>query len=161
MRKIGDIIRYTRKKQGLTLEALSKKTGFSLHYLSKVERGDRGGRIQTYSRIANALGLQIEDLLEKNSRNPYKLSLGQKIVNLRKSKKMKQVELASLAKISRFHMCLIEKDKRGVSVETLSHLASALGVRMDELPKPGELNSNFSTIEGVGIRIRMIRKSRG
>ena len=55
-------IRQLRKERKMTLSVLSQMAGISVAYLSDIERGNRpGGRI-TLIKIADALGVKVEDL---------------------------------------------------------------------------------------------------
>lgn len=58
-------IRALRKAKGMTLASLSEKVGVSIAYLSDIEKGNRHGSPGTISRIADALGVAVSDLAEK------------------------------------------------------------------------------------------------
>lgn len=51
-----------RAEKGFTLRELSLKSGVSANSLSKIETGKTVPRILTISKIAKALGIDIEDL---------------------------------------------------------------------------------------------------
>lgn len=55
-------IREIRKAKKLTLADISDSTGFSIAYLSDIERGNRPGSHVSLQRIADALGVSIADL---------------------------------------------------------------------------------------------------
>lgn len=52
-----------RKHLGVSLRALSQKTGISRSYLSEIERGQKSGSAATLSRIAEELGTNIDTLI--------------------------------------------------------------------------------------------------
>lgn len=56
-------IRKIRKEKKLTLEDLSKKTGYTIGYLSQLERQLRTPTLNTLRKIAFAFGLDVTDLL--------------------------------------------------------------------------------------------------
>lgn len=56
---VGREIRTLRKAKGLTLAALSERTGLSLGYLSQVERGASMPSVKAFNDIATALGVTI------------------------------------------------------------------------------------------------------
>lgn len=65
-KKIGAIIAYYRKINGWTQMDLAGKIGFSVSYLSQIERGvsTEGVPLSTYMRIADALGVELNDILD-------------------------------------------------------------------------------------------------
>lgn len=60
-----------------------------------------------------------------------------RIKAVRKEKAMRQKDLASLAKISSPYLCDLENNRRGAKPETLSRIATALGVTVDDLQEVG------------------------
>jgi len=54
---------FWRKRRGLTQAALAKTTNTSQAYLAQIERGTRRGDVALYQRLAEALRVDIEDLL--------------------------------------------------------------------------------------------------
>lgn len=56
-------IRKIRKDKKLTLEDLSQRTGFTIGYLSQIERQLRTPTLNTLRKIAFAFGLDVTDLL--------------------------------------------------------------------------------------------------
>lgn len=59
---LGNAIRTSRLKRGLSLETLSKKAGVSVSYLSMLENSKRDPTISTVEKIAVALDVPIEIL---------------------------------------------------------------------------------------------------
>lgn len=53
---IGQVLRARRNAQGLTLQQVSDVAGIDMSQLSKVERGTCRTNVDTYIRIAAALG---------------------------------------------------------------------------------------------------------
>ncbi|MGB3222864.1 MAG: helix-turn-helix domain-containing protein [Desulforhopalus sp.] len=60
-KEIGAKVRQIRKGFGITLDALTMRTGLSTGYLSKIERGVSSPPIATLSRIASVLGISLSD----------------------------------------------------------------------------------------------------
>lgn len=52
-------LRQARIEQGLTLEALAERSGFTKGYLSKIENGKKAPPIASLARIARAMGLEL------------------------------------------------------------------------------------------------------
>ena len=60
--EIGANIRRMRTSQGLSLDAMSHKTGLSKGYLSKVENSDKAPPVSTLLLIAKSLGVTISEV---------------------------------------------------------------------------------------------------
>lgn len=56
-------VRVWRKHRGMTLHELAKRVGIGSAYLSQVETGKRDGTVVTLRRIANELGVALDDLI--------------------------------------------------------------------------------------------------
>lgn len=61
--RIGDMIRKYRKEKGLTQQQLGDLCGIADSNIRKYESGKQNPRIETLQRIANALGVDIYDLM--------------------------------------------------------------------------------------------------
>ncbi|MBX6396466.1 MAG: helix-turn-helix transcriptional regulator [Alicyclobacillaceae bacterium] len=59
----GENVRHLRRKQGLTLEELSKRSGVSRSMLSQIERGEKHPTLPVACQIAEALGVTVSRLL--------------------------------------------------------------------------------------------------
>ncbi len=56
-------VRVWREHRGLTAAALAKAAGIASPYLSQIETGKREGTVETYRKLAIALGITLDDLL--------------------------------------------------------------------------------------------------
>jgi transcriptional regulator with XRE-family HTH domain len=63
LREISENVRYFRLQQGLTMEALAKKAGFTKSYVSQIEAMKREPTIGTLVTIAHALSLSVFSLI--------------------------------------------------------------------------------------------------
>lgn len=61
--EVGARIREARKVRGLTLQELSERSGVALSTISKAERGDIALTYEKFAGLAQALGLEFEQLL--------------------------------------------------------------------------------------------------
>ena len=61
-------IREIRKERGMTLSDLSGKVFVSIAYLSDIERGNRPGGKETLLRIADALEVNVDDLISNGKK---------------------------------------------------------------------------------------------
>jgi len=64
-------IRELRLQNKMTLKELGEKTGFSVGFLSQVERGISSMTIVSLSKIANALGVNLKDLVDVEDRKSF------------------------------------------------------------------------------------------
>lgn len=66
-KRIGAKIAYYRKLNALTQVNLADRIGITSGYLSQIERGvdTLGVPLSTYMRIADAMGISIQDLLKE------------------------------------------------------------------------------------------------
>ncbi len=63
--KIGEVIRRTRKEQGLSQELLAVDAGVDRSYMGGIERGEHNLTVMSLVRIACALNCKAATLLEK------------------------------------------------------------------------------------------------
>ncbi len=59
--------------------------------------------------------------------------LGMRVAYLRKQKKMSQLDLSLMAKISSSYLCDLEKGRRNPSVLVLERIASSLDTTLEDL----------------------------
>ena len=64
-RRFADNLRQARKAKALSQEAVGGRADLHPTYVSSVERGERSISIDNMERLAQALGLDVVDLLRK------------------------------------------------------------------------------------------------
>lgn len=64
IRTNGQKIRVARERKGLTLAQLAEQVGKTAPYISDIERGNRRGSYETLERIAEVLGLKMDEIRE-------------------------------------------------------------------------------------------------
>jgi len=70
MADFGERVRQERERRGLTRDDLARLADMPTATLTKIEQGTTGDpRLATASRIAEALGLTVTDLLENSESN--------------------------------------------------------------------------------------------
>lgn len=62
-RVLGRVLRQTRKRRGLSQEALGADAGVATAMISQIERGVSSPSVLTLRRVAGALGLSASTLL--------------------------------------------------------------------------------------------------
>jgi len=61
---IGNNIRKYRNKLGISQDVLSKRADLAFHTIAKIEAGSTPNpRIETVKKIADALGMSLDDLI--------------------------------------------------------------------------------------------------
>lgn len=61
--KIGQSVRYIRMKKGISQEELAFRAGLNMNSISTLERGINNVKIKTLYSIANALEVNVEEIL--------------------------------------------------------------------------------------------------
>ena len=61
--KIGQSVRYIRMKKSISQEELAFRAGLNMNSISTLERGLNNVKIKTLYRIAEALDVKIEEIL--------------------------------------------------------------------------------------------------
>ncbi len=62
---IGDNIKKYRNKLGISQDVLSKRANLAFHTIAKIEAGSTPDpRIETVKKIADALGVALDDLMK-------------------------------------------------------------------------------------------------
>jgi transcriptional regulator with XRE-family HTH domain len=64
LKKYGDNVRYHRKLSGFSQEELAERCGLHRTYIGSVERGERNITLINMIRIADALTIQLTELLQ-------------------------------------------------------------------------------------------------
>ncbi len=64
-RAIGLRVRAAREGAGLTLEAVYLRSDIRMTTISDIEQGHRAARLDTLIRIADAIGVELEDLVRR------------------------------------------------------------------------------------------------
>ncbi len=59
---LGERIREARKKAGLTLKQLARRTDLSVSLLSQIERAESSASVSSLFKVAVALGMKLQDL---------------------------------------------------------------------------------------------------
>ena len=63
---VGTNFARLRKERGLTQEQVEERSGFSQWYISSLERGRRNPTIISLYELANAIGVQVVDLISES-----------------------------------------------------------------------------------------------
>ncbi|AFL83521.1 putative transcriptional regulator [Belliella baltica DSM 15883] len=61
--KFGNRLKTLRKEKGLSQEELAEKSGLNRPYISGIEQGKRNVSLEVMEKLAEALGVGIEELV--------------------------------------------------------------------------------------------------
>jgi uncharacterized Tic20 family protein len=73
-KQLGQKIQELRKLKGMTQEDLADKTGLSVRTIQRIEGGEVDPRSYTLNQIAEALGVELNELTQENEIDPNKPS---------------------------------------------------------------------------------------
>jgi len=59
-----NLIRVWREHRGFSVKSLAEKAGIAPAYLSQIETGKRDGTVATIKKLADALGVTVDDLVD-------------------------------------------------------------------------------------------------
>jgi transcriptional regulator with XRE-family HTH domain len=62
IKKFGDRMREVRKSLGITQEELVRRTGFDLRQIGRIERGEVSTNLSHVFKIAECLGVSVQEL---------------------------------------------------------------------------------------------------
>lgn len=74
--ELGKRIKQLRKEQRRTQDDIAERCGFTVSLLSKIENGKTTPPVSTLVKIANALGVNVSDLLEERATGGPSFSTG-------------------------------------------------------------------------------------
>lgn len=74
--EISQTIRRVRQAQGMTLEQLAKKSGFSKGFLSQLENFRQSPNLKTLAKIADALGMPMSAMFHEGGDNTPQYTFG-------------------------------------------------------------------------------------
>ncbi|AKX94641.1 transcriptional regulator [Moorella thermoacetica] len=150
MRVCGKRIRELREERGYSLQDLAQRAGVSVSYLSEIERGAKRPSLKTLDKVARALNLPREQLIETGGEGG--LAPGERIRLLRERAGKNLNTLAEAAGISVSYLSEIERGNVYPAIDTLKKITAAL-----EVP----LSSVIGTGGSLGHKLRQAREERG
>ena len=143
----GKNIKNIRLSKGLSQEALALDSNLSPKWLDNIEKGKTNTTTDTIQRIAESLGVapmalgilsltdeEILSMVRKakklSKKIPENISMGETIVLLRKERKLTQLQLSELSKVSQARLRDIEHGCANTTIDRLERIAAALGMNL-------------------------------
>ncbi|WP_167758003.1 helix-turn-helix domain-containing protein [Deinococcus fonticola] len=68
--RFADALRRLRQEKGLSQEELAEKADLHRNYVGSVERGERNVGVDNMERLAQALGVELVDMLGRSDDSP-------------------------------------------------------------------------------------------
>jgi XRE family transcriptional regulator, aerobic/anaerobic benzoate catabolism transcriptional regulator len=152
LRRVGERVRLGRARRGMSRKVLSKASGVSERYLAELERGAGNASLLVLRQIADALGLEVAQLIGDQTERPIDLTLA-----------IHQLERLSPAEVAEARRMLAQRfgkpsasaqgrialvGLRGAGKTTLGQLAAqALAVPFVELDREIERASGMELSE--------------
>lgn len=128
---LGEKIRLLRNRNFLTQAKLAEKAGISLNSIQKYESGKNTPKIENLSKIATALKIDLDTLIEDTDYQKHVLNgslLGNRIKSARVKKRWTQIDLANKIDMSQSMVAVWERNIRKPKEKTLKRIADALEV---------------------------------
>jgi XRE family aerobic/anaerobic benzoate catabolism transcriptional regulator len=80
LQKLGERVRKTRARRGMTRRILARDSGVSERYLAQLEAGQGNVSVLLLRQIGDALGIPLNDLLRDDDNQPVELTLIQQFL---------------------------------------------------------------------------------
>lgn len=142
MKNFGEKLRELREERNLSQKELGDKMGgITQQTIAQYEKKETVPKFETVSKIANALEINPNIFYSDFSQSVADDSeeIGERIKELRKSKKVSQKELAQKAGLSIGSIQGYEQGRYNPKLEAIAKIAGALGVDLkvfyDDLPQ--------------------------
>ena len=152
LKRVGERVRLGRARRGMSRKVLSGASGVSERYLAELERGAGNASLLVLRQIAEALGLEVAELVSERAEQPIDLTLA-----------LHQLERLSAAELAEARRLLLQRfgkahasakgrvaliGLRGAGKTTLGQRAAqALGVPFVELDREVERASGMELSE--------------
>ena len=152
LKRLGERVRLGRARRGMSRKVLSGASGVSERYLAELERGSGNASLLVLRQIAEALGLEVAELVSDRAEQPIDLTLA-----VHQLERLSAAELAEARRLlaqrfgkadasARGRVALI--GLRGAGKTTLGQRAAqALGVPFVELDREVERASGMELSE--------------
>ncbi|WP_415912441.1 helix-turn-helix domain-containing protein [Neptuniibacter sp. QD37_11] len=132
--QLGEIIRKTRKAQGLRQDDFAKQLDTSHVTLKHIEKGAQGSQIGLYSSALKALGIKLFFRKSSDLERTFRLNClndcGSFLLNDRKRRAFRQDVIAKNIGASHVTVRDVESAKPTVKVETYFNIAAVLGCQI-------------------------------
>ena len=121
----GTIMREQRKKMGITLSELSRRSGISRAHLHSIESGDSNVSADKLITLAQALGLLVSNLIgEIDGWRGFSLNIPEPLERFADENGLQPADVVMLWRINRWAGCEQSKTDYAVIMTVIKGLAS-------------------------------------
>ena len=84
-----------RKEKGISREYIAEDADVSRQYIAQIEKGERNVSLETLSKIARSMGVNVEFLIKKNPFKPSNIYIDKLITELKELDHIRQKEICA------------------------------------------------------------------
>ena len=149
---IGEQLRHTREKRGLTLSDVAKATGYSISMIGSYERGNRSPSLVGLSNIADFYHIPVSDLFKDDIRE-YHIAIAHRIKAILHERNLSISELANITGIGFFRLADFFNEQDTITLEEHQHICKALNIPAEHfVPEIARYMTYIEYyLEGLGI----------
>lgn len=122
IKQIAQEIRRIRKSKGITLKDLSEETELSISFLSQIERGVSSMTITSLKKIADALGVTMQDLVSVDENQQFTRKKDSQMVMRLEKSFPKYIPLSGKFKGRKLEAVILKLEANHITSETITHL---------------------------------------
>lgn len=137
--KIGNNIKLYRKKKGLTQKQLAEKIGTTDSAITRYESNSREPSIEIITKIAKALNISINELLDDKV---VSNDIGSKIISAKIFRKLDDEQLSKLTGIDELQLRAIQDGKINPTKSELDIITKALNLSVGYFEKDLPINTD-------------------
>lgn len=137
--KIGNNIKLYRNKKGLTQKQLAEKIGTTDSAITRYESNSREPSIEIITKIAKALNISINELLDDKV---VSNDIGSKIISAKIFRKLDDEQLSKLTGIDELQLRAIQDGKINPTKSELDIITKALNLSVGYFEKDSPLNTD-------------------
>jgi len=137
--KIGNNIKLYRKKKGLTQKQLAEKIGTTDSAITRYESNSREPSIEIITKIAKALNISINELLDDKV---VSNDIGSKIISAKIFRKLDDEQLSKLTGIDELQLRAIQDGKINPTKSELDIITKALNLSVGYFEKDSPINTD-------------------
>lgn len=137
--KIGNNIKLYRKKKGLTQKQLAEKIGTTDSAITRYESNSREPSIEIITKIAKALNISINELLDDKV---VSNDIGSKIISAKIFRKLDDEQLSKLTGIDELQLRAIQDGRINPTKSELDIITKALNLSVGYFEKDSPINTD-------------------
>ena len=154
----GELIKSARKSAHITQKKLGEKLGVAYQTVAQWENDLRNPKLDTLQRIAAALDIPVTELMDDwgiiDTEDGDTMTTGEMIKAARRKAGLTQKQLGERLGVSESAIAQHESGQRVPKLDTLQHIAAALGIPVTELIDDWNAIDTEGVVENAGRRVK-------